>query len=136
ADKNQHNQEMLKGQVDMVNKGNFGPGTPSTQLPMGLTAEYWLFLHNYHQTQVAEKLKIPILILQGERDYQVRMTDFNLWKKSLDKNSNVTFQSYPKLNHLFIEGGGISTPAEYDTPGHVAEYVVNDISLWIKKLKD
>ena len=61
------------------------------------------------------------------------MTDFNLWKKALGENKNVTFKSYPKLNHLFIEGEGKSTPAEYETPGHVAEYVIDDIVNWVKK---
>jgi len=131
SDKNKRRLEGLKGQVEMVNKGDFGPKTPSTQLPLGLTASYWLFLHYYHQVETAKKLKIPILILQGQRDYQVTMTDFDLWKKSLDKSKNVTFHSYPKLNHLFMEGEGKSIPAEYETPGHVAEYVIKDIVDWI-----
>jgi len=46
---------------------------------------------------------------------------------------NVQFKLYPKLNHLFIEGDGKSTPAEYDSPGHVAEEVVAYIAAWIKQ---
>ena len=135
SDKSQKSLEILKNQVDMVSKGNFGPKTPSTQLPLGLTANYWLFLHNYHQTETAKKLKIPILILQGERDYQVTMTDFNVWKEALAKNKRASFHSYPKLNHLFMEGEGKSTPAEYETPGHVAEYLIDDIANWIKSIR-
>ena len=41
--------------------------------------------------------------------------------------------SYPELNHLFIAGTGKSLPAEYNTPGHVADEVVRDIAAWILK---
>ncbi len=132
SDKNKRSLGILKSQVDVINRGDFGPKTSSTQLPLGLSANYWLFLHNYHQIETAKKLKIPILILQGERDYQVTMIDFNLWKNALGKSNNVTFHSYPKLNHLFMEGEGKSTPAEYETPGHVAEHVIDDIVKWVK----
>ena len=41
---------------------------------------------------------------------------------------DVTFRTYPALNHLFIAGTGKSLPAEYQTPGHVAEDVIRDIA--------
>jgi hypothetical protein len=72
-----------------------------------------------------------MLILQGERDYQVTMKDFDLWKSALGSQSNVTFRTYPKLNHLFIAGEGRSRPEEYQAPGHVDEQVVGDIASWI-----
>ncbi len=81
----------------------------------------------------AKKLKQPILVLQGERDYQVSMTDFNLWKQNLSGNPKNQFISYPSLNHLFISGEGKSLPAEYDKQGHVEEKVITDITEWIKK---
>jgi hypothetical protein len=45
----------------------------------------------------------------------------------------VTFISYPGLNHLFVEGKGKSTPAEYSAPGNVAKVVVDDIVKWMKR---
>jgi fermentation-respiration switch protein FrsA (DUF1100 family) len=74
-----------------------------------------------------------MLILQGERDYQVSMTDFGLWKKALGSRPDVTLKSYPKLNHLFQEGEGKSKPEEYSRAGHVAREVVDDIAEWVKK---
>ena len=47
----------------------------------------------------------------------------------------MTFISYPKLNHLFVEGKGKSTPAEYSAPGNVAKVVVDDIAKWIEGLR-
>jgi hypothetical protein len=59
------------------------------------------------------------------------MKDFGIWKTALAGRSNVTMKSYPALNHLFIEGMGKSTPAEYNTPGHVSGEAIGDIAGWI-----
>ena len=75
-----------------------------------------------------------MLILQGERDYQVTMEDFGLWRKALGPRKNVIFKTYPGLNHLFIHGKGKCTPSEYLTPGHVSATVIDDIVTWIEKL--
>ena len=72
-----------------------------------------------------------MLILQGERDFQVTMKDFDLWKSALQERRNVHFHTYPKLNHLFIAGEGKSQPEEYQQPGHVEEQVIADIANWI-----
>jgi len=72
-----------------------------------------------------------MLILQGGRDYQVTMQDFDLWKTGLAGKKNVTMHSYPKLNHLFVAGEGPATPDEYQKPGHVAVEPIEDIAAWI-----
>ena len=99
---------------------------------IGAPPAYWLDLREYNPPESTKALKQPILILQGERDYQVTMVDFENWKTALSNRNNVEFKSYPKLNHLFIEGKGKITPAEYQNPGHVAENVIIDIAEWIK----
>jgi fermentation-respiration switch protein FrsA (DUF1100 family) len=98
-----------------------------------LPPRYLADLKDYHPDAEAKALEMAMLILQGERDYQVPMKDFNLWKAALGSRKNVTFHSYPGLNHLFIAGVGKSSPAEYDKPGHVAEEVVDDIANWIHR---
>ena len=105
----------------------------STAAAFGVPASYWLDLRGYDPTEIAKGLKQPLLILQGERDYQVTMDDFKKWSAALATKSNVTLKSYPELNHLFISGSGRSTPAEYEIAGHVDERVVSDIATWIKK---
>ena len=72
-----------------------------------------------------------MLILQGERDYQVTMEEFARWRAELGARNDVTFRSYPTLNHLFVAGTGPGLPAEYLSAGHVAEEVVRDISTWM-----
>jgi hypothetical protein len=94
---------------------------------------YLADLKNYHPDAEAKTLDMPMLILQGERDYQVTMKDFALWKTALGGRRNVTFRSYPKLTHLFIAGEGKPSPAEYDKPGHVDEEVIADIAQWVQR---
>jgi hypothetical protein len=57
--------------------------------------------------------------------------EFAKWRAALGARKDVTFHSYPSLNHLFIAGTGPGLPAEYQVPGHVAEEVVRDIATWI-----
>jgi dienelactone hydrolase len=94
-------------------------------------ASYWLDLRGYDPPSEAKRLKAPMLILQGERDYQVTVEEFSRWKAALGSRRDVTLRSYPALNHLFIAGTGPSLPAEYQVPGHVAEEVIRDIATWI-----
>jgi hypothetical protein len=49
---------------------------------------------------------------------------------------DVEFRFYPRLNHLFFEGKGEITPAEYQKTGHVAECVIGDIVEWMKRVKN
>lgn len=98
---------------------------------MGAPASYWLDLREYDPAQTAANVDVPMLILQGDRDYQVTQQDLLRWKQALDGKANVLFKEYPTLNHLFIPGTGQSTPAEYELAGHVSRDVVEDIEGFI-----
>lgn len=91
------------------------------------------YLQPQGQTAAARRLTLPMLILQGERDYQVTMEDYSLWQQVLKGKANVVYHSYPRLNHPFMEGDGKSTPMEYQMEGHVATYVIDDISSFIRQ---
>ena len=121
----------IKGKVSRVKNQDLNTGLPPDSLPLNIPAAYWLALRNYDPLNTAKKIKLPILILQGERDYQVTMRDFEIWKIALSEKRNVDFISYPKLNHLFMEGAGKSTPGEYLQTGHIPEYVIRDIADWV-----
>jgi dienelactone hydrolase len=123
--------ESLRAEVARVKA--LKPGDTGTAL--GAPDSYWLDLHGYNPPEAAKALKELLLILQGERDYQVTMDNFAAWKKALGGRPGVTFKTYPKLNHLFVEGEGKSTPAEYGKPGHVSEAVIADIAEWIGRIR-
>ncbi len=124
--------DQLKKQAARVKDGKLSTDTPASKLPLGVPAAYWLALRAYNQTATAARLKQRLFVAQGERDYQVTMDDFAEWKNALASRRNATLRSYPKLNHLFMEGEGKSKPTEYDKAGHVASELVNDLADWIK----
>jgi len=101
------------------------------QMYQGAAASYWLDLRGYDPPAVARSLKQPMLVLQGERDYQVTMADFAKWKEALGGRTDVVFHSYALLNHLFLPGAGPANPGEYAVSGHVPECVIRDISTWV-----
>ena len=98
---------------------------------LGAPAGYWLDFRAHDPVIEAKTLTQPMLILQGGRDYQVTQDDFDRWKAALATRSNVVFQFYPQLNHLFVSGEGKSMPQEYEKPAHVSGTVVADIADWV-----
>lgn len=122
-------------ELTMARVAALGPADASKpERIFGATASYWLDLRGYEPPAAAAQVMQPMLVLQGERDYQVTMEEFSRWKSALAGRTDVTFRSYPTLNHLFVAGTGKSVPAEYNLPGHVSEVVVNDIATWITAL--
>jgi fermentation-respiration switch protein FrsA (DUF1100 family) len=135
TDKDREQLDQLKKQVARVKDPKLTTDTPAADLPLCAPAAYWLALRAYNPTATAARLTQPMLIVQGERDYQVTMADFEAWKKALASRRHVTLRSYPKLNHLLMEGEGKSKPDEYDKAGHVARQLVDDLAAWIKQTK-
>lgn len=103
------------------------------ELLLYIPPSYWLDLRGYFPPAAALKLKQPLLILQGERDYNVTMDAFHDWQQALAKRADVSFKSYSKLDHLFLEGTGPASDADYARPRNIPKYVVDDIAEWIKK---
>ncbi len=135
SEKHKAELEKIKAQVARVKDPKFSKDTPASELPLGGSAAYWLDLRAHPPVEVATKIKQPLLILQGERDYQVTMEDFAGWQKALGARPSVRLKSYPKLHHLFMEGEGTgkARPADYLKVGHVAPVVIDDIADWIQK---
>jgi dienelactone hydrolase len=97
-----------------------------------IAGAYFLDLRKYDPAQVAAGLHIPILVLQGERDFQVRRADYDGWVAALGGHPNVRLALYPGLNHLFEAGQGESRPIEYERPGlHVDAQVIEDLAAFI-----
>jgi len=123
----------LKVKVDKVKDLEISDDISSQDLPLGISVAYWQDLREHNPVEAAKTLTMPVLVLQGGRDYQVLATvDFQGWKDALKNKDNVNFQLFPELNHLFIEGEGKSTPQEYLVEGHVKEEVIDTIAQWIK----
>ena len=122
----------LRADVERVK--SLDPKGDNPPVLLGLPVGWWLNLKGYAPVAEAKRLGVPMLVVQGERDFQVTMRDFALWKSGLAARDHITFHSYPSLNNLFIKGEGKGSPAEYHVPGNVAPEVVDDIATWLASL--
>jgi dienelactone hydrolase len=107
------------------------PGVAPPQILMGLPGVYLLDLKGYDPVAQAKQLKIPLLFLQGGRDFQVTSKDLGMWKAGLADRGNAAFKEYPALNHLFMSGEGKPAPSDYLKQGNVDPAVIVDIATWI-----
>lgn len=117
----------VKAAAERIKSGKMAEG----EMVLGAPKSYWDDLAAHNQVEIAKGLNLPIFILQGERDYQVTLTDLEGWKAALSGKPNVVIKTYPDLNHLFMSGSGKSSPDEYAVPSNVSEEVVNDIAEWV-----
>ena len=122
----------IKKQADNTKKLGTPEFDDKIPLLLDIPRSYWEFANAYKPVEVAVKLTLSMLILQGERDYQVTMEDFGLWRFGLLRNKNAFFKSYPKLNHILQEGSGKATPFEYERESPVVGYVMDDIVSFIR----
>ena len=114
----------VRGNADIADKDT----------PLGLPVGYWRAFEKIDPIVDAHQLEIPMLLLQGGRDFQVVDTDWQLWKKGFPADPRVSFRHYPALNHLGIAGEGPGTLAEYNKPGgHVDAQMIGDIASWIRQ---
>ncbi|HBY56451.1 MAG TPA: hypothetical protein DEG96_01080 [Candidatus Atribacteria bacterium] len=124
--------EEIKNGVQLIDERKLKEDEVATGL--GGYAGYWYDLQERDPVSEALKLSCPLFILQGGRDYQVTLEDFQGWQQGLASQTQVTFQLYPQLNHLFIAGEGKSTPEEYQIGGHIEAEVIKDLASWILSL--
>ncbi len=103
----------------------------SSPLLLGVSKPYWLSMNRYNQVDEFKKMTKPVLVLQGEKDYQVLMDDYEAWEEAADERKNFTFKSYPFLDHLFMLCTGESTPDSYLEKKYVSKTLINDIAEWI-----
>ena len=125
--------EAIERQARAVDDPGLSEATPDSELPFGVPAAYWLDVRAYDPARTAAELSLPMLIVQGGRDYQATVADdLSRWQDALEGRPDVTFRVYQADNHLFFPGSGPSAPAEYEPAQHVDAEVVAGIAAWIK----
>ena len=122
----------LKRQVANVKRLGTSAFCDTIALPLGMPRSYWADAVACRPVEEAVRLTCPLLVLQGERDYQVTMHDFGLWRAGLLRQRNAVCKSYPALNHLLQEGTGKATPDEYQQSSPVPAYVADDLVRFIR----
>ena len=81
---------------------------------------------------VLEQISMPILILQGDADFQVYPDrDYPLWLTALEGRENAVFHLYAGLNHMMMPTQGRRDLSEYAVRNTVSEEVIADIVRFI-----
>ena len=106
-------------------------GTLGDEKLLSAPQSYWKDLAAHDGIAMAKKLGVPILILRGDRDYQITDEDVAAWRTGLAGTPHVAIDILPGLNHLFIAGTGRPGPAEYSVPGHVDPQVIDKLSAFV-----
>ena len=124
--------EAMTRQAAMVDSPDLTTSTPDEELPFGVPAPYWLDLRDYDPVALAATLEVPMLVLQGGRDYQATVVDdLARWQDGLAGRPGVTVHVYDADNHFFFAGSGPSTPAELEPAQHMDPAVITDIVAWL-----
>lgn len=101
----------------------------------GTTLYYFKEMGEHPVSDYLTALEKPMLIMQGEKDFQVKTDrDFSAYQDLLRDKPNVTFKLYENLNHAFVPsvyGSITKAKKEYNTEQHISEEVIADIANWI-----
>ncbi|MBI3071973.1 MAG: alpha/beta fold hydrolase [Deltaproteobacteria bacterium] len=125
--------DKINAQFERVRPPGPKPDAIASDLPLGIPPAMWHEYRERNPPKAVQAVKLPILVLQGGRDYQVTVDDFEGWKRALEGRKNAEFILYPTLNHFFLEGKGRPTPKEYNVPSRVPEQVILDIVAFIRR---
>lgn len=97
---------------------------------------WFTYFVRYKPAPIIEKVKCPILAINGNKDLQVAsMANLEGIKRAAEKGGNkkVTIKELPGLNHLFQESA-TGNPSEYATIEQtISPVALNEISGWIIK---
>ena len=127
--------ESANERAEMIRNHAYTDSTPAEDMMVYWPGKFWWQLRTYDQVATTAGLNIPVLILQGEKDYQIPMIEFNIWKEALSDSDHVELISYPELTHLFTPTNhAMSKPTDYYKPANVDFKVIQDIARWIYQL--
>lgn len=103
----------------------------------GVTLYYFKEMGEHASPKYLTNTQKPILIMQGEKDFQATVEkDYNAYKQLLSGRENVTFKLYENLSHAFVPsvyGDIMKAKQEYNVEQHIGEDVISDIANWILK---
>lgn len=108
-----------------------------TSLMFGSAIKLYYFkeMGEHNSVNYLKDLDKPMLIMQGDKDFQVSVEkDFNLYKELLKNKDKVTFKLYENLNHAFVPSvyGNIkNAKKEYNVRQSICDYVMDDIANWV-----
>ncbi|NDL67471.1 alpha/beta fold hydrolase [Anaerotalea alkaliphila] len=124
--------ENLDRTRELAEKARYPERIGADESVLGAYKAYWEDLAAYDPLGMAKAMVKPVLVLHGERDYQVPLKEYEIMREALEEKENYSFRLYPGVNHLLMEGEGIPSPAEYQVKNQVHPPLVEDVAEFIK----
>jgi len=112
----------------MKNPDEIGQG----EIVFGAYKAYWEDLATYNPVEMADNMEKPVFVLQGDRDYQVPLSEFEILQQAHSQKKNFTFKVYEGLNHLLMFGTETPSPQDYYVKNTVYPPLLDDITDFIK----
>ena len=104
------------------------------QILPGVSGYYFYDEASFDAAKGANALGLPLLIVQGGKDFQVTpQNGIDAWKEALDPSLPVEYAYYENMTHLLFDLQGESTAsiADYVNPGPVSTALLDDMAAWI-----
>jgi dienelactone hydrolase len=101
---------------------------------LGMPFSYW---HDWSQRDgvaMVKQLGKPVLVLHGDRDYQVIDADIAVWRAGLVATKLARFVTLAGDNHLLVTGHGPPNPTEYKLPAHVDARAIDQIIRFVTSM--
>jgi dipeptidyl aminopeptidase/acylaminoacyl peptidase len=94
---------------------------------------WWKFFLEYDGTATAGRVRAPVLILHGEKDYQVPVAEAEKTASAVRAGGNrdVTVRTFPATNHLFLPDAGLGFSYEKLPSFVVKPEVMGAIADWL-----
>ncbi|MDQ7087774.1 MAG: alpha/beta fold hydrolase [Acidobacteriota bacterium] len=106
---------------------------PPDEVIMGAGVRYWQDILARDPLAALAKVSKPVLVLAGDKDYQVGPRHYERWLEACRaaKNDRCRGRLFTGLNHLFMPVTGESDGTEYQLPSRVAPEVIEHMAAWI-----
>ncbi len=73
---------------------------------------------------------LPLMFLQGEKDFETPIKCFERWQSLLTGRVNVAYHQYKQLGHYLFQGGKEPSGKDYDVKDTVNNSCIADIANW------
>jgi hypothetical protein len=96
---------------------------------------YWLDALRYNALAAARAIHQPLLILEGERDYEVSLAaDLRRWRRGLSRRPRVTIKRLRASDHYLLDLAGRPTPLDYEHGAEIDPEAITTIASWIDRV--
>jgi dienelactone hydrolase len=94
---------------------------------------WWGFFLTYDGTATAARVRAPVLIVHGAKDYQVPVSEADKTAAAVrgGGNRDVTVKVFPATNHLFVDDAGVGFSYEKLPSFNVRPEVLGTIADWL-----